>query len=72
MFSSVSLYEGPSGGLVLLSAAAVAFFCSFRGLEPIARLAFPSALLLGEPVTYLSVLGVLLTLTGLFLSERHE
>lgn len=31
-----------------------------------------SALLLGEPVTYLSVLGVLLTLTGLFLSERHE
>ena len=30
-----------------------------------------SALILQEPVTWLSVLGVLLTLAGLFLSERH-
>lgn len=30
-----------------------------------------SALILKEPVTWLSVLGVLLTLAGLFLSERH-
>ena len=58
MFSSVSLYEGPSGGLVLLSAAAVAFFCSFRGLEPIARLAFPSALLLGVSFLLTIVLGL--------------
>ena len=41
-----------------LSAAAVAFFCSFRGLEPIARLAFPSALLLGVSFLLTIVLGL--------------